>query len=115
MRYKLSVDERGATIGKNVYGQDIYLPNYLRYGVVFADGEELLEREVARAAADREMDELQLNDYSEWDSETLAPGDVRYVAIVVYMPKEVNNVANYRGDNVPSVDMGLTIYAEQTQ
>ena len=115
MRYKLSVDERGATIGKNVYGQDIYLPNYLRYGVVFADGEELLEREVAMAAADRDMDELQLNDYSEWDSETLAPGDVRYVAIVVYMPKEVNNVANYRGDNVPSVDMGLTIYAEQTQ
>lgn len=115
MRYKLSVDQLGVTIAKNVYGQDIYLPNYLRYGVMFADGEEVLERDVARTIADREMAELELNDYSEWDTVTLSPGDERYVAIVVYMPEAVDNVANYRGDTVPSVEMGLTIYAEQTQ
>lgn len=115
MRYKLSVDQLDVTIGTNVYGQDIYLPNYLRYGVVFADGEEVLERDVARTIADKEMAELKLNDYSEWDTVALSPGDERYVAVVVYMPDTVDNVANYRGDNVPSVQMGLTIYAEQTQ
>lgn len=115
IRYKLSVDEIDVTVAKNVYGQDIYLPNYLRYGIKFADGEEVLEREVARAVADRDMEELSLNDYSEWDGVILAPGDERYVAIVVYMPENIDNVANWRGDTVPSVDMGLTIYAEQTQ
>ncbi|MBQ2863611.1 MAG: hypothetical protein IJE84_05485, partial [Clostridia bacterium] len=97
MRYKLSVDEIDVTIGTSVYGQDIYLPNYLRYGVEFADGEEVLEREVARQIADRELSELRLNEYSEWDSVILEPGDVRYIAIVVYMPEEVDNTANYRG------------------
>ena len=115
MRYKLAVDQIGVTVAKNVYGQDIYLPNYLRYGIMFADSEQLIERDSAREVAQREMSELMLNDYSEWDSVTLAPGDVRYVAIVVYMPENIDNIANYRGDTAPSVDMGLTIYAEQTQ
>ena len=113
MRYKLSVDLRSVRTAKNIYGADIYLPNYLRYGVVFADSETMLERDVARIVADRDMSELKLNSYSEWDNVTMSVDDVRYVAIVVYMPEEVDNIANYRDDHAPSVEMGLTIYAEQ--
>jgi hypothetical protein len=29
------------------------------------------------------------------------------------MPEEVGNVANYRGDTVPEVDLGITVKADQ--
>ena len=41
--YKVSVTVQDFTTGKNAWGEDIYLPNYLRYGVVFAESEEELE------------------------------------------------------------------------
>ncbi len=113
MNYRLSADIRSVTVGRSIFGSDIYLPNYLRYGVVFGDAEADLTRESARETAENEMEELTLNSYSEWDSVTLSPGEERYVTLIVYMPEHVDNFANYRGDAVPSVEMGLTVYAEQ--
>ncbi len=114
MNYKLSLDVRSVTTAKNVFGSDIYLPNYLRYGVLYGDSEASLTREQAQTDSSiREMADLALNTYSEWDSVTLSPGQERYVSIIVYMPQEVSNVANYRGNTVPTVEMGLTVYAQQ--
>jgi hypothetical protein len=39
--------------------------------------------------------------------------DAHYAALVVYMPEEVNNVANYRGASVPKVKLGITVHAQQ--
>lgn len=113
INYKLSVDIRGITLGKSVLGNEIYLPDYLRYGVSFSSDESELTRELARDIADREMSELKLNSFSQWDSVTLAPGETRYVALAVWMPENVGNSANYR-EAAPSVDLGLTVYAEQS-
>lgn len=113
MRYRLSIDVRGVAVVPSVLGNEIYLPNYLRYGVLFGDDEAALDREMAQAAAPNEMGELQFNHFSEWDSVVVASGEERYIALVVYMPKEVGNVANPAGKEGPSVTLGLTIYAEQ--
>lgn len=114
MNYKLSVDVRSVTTAISVLGNEIYLPNYLRYGVLFADSETELDRELARTNAVRDMAELRFNSFSEWDSVTMQPEQERYVALVVYMPESVGNVANYFGNTVPTVEMGLTVYAQQT-
>lgn len=113
MNYRLSIDARSVTTAKNVFGGDIYLPNYLRYGVLYSDAEPDMTREEAIERAQEEMQSLTLNAYSEWDSVTLAPGQERYVTLVVYMPREVNNFANYRGSTQPSVELGITVYAQQ--
>ena len=35
--YRLAVDVNDVTIGTNVFGGKIYLPDYLKFGVIFAD------------------------------------------------------------------------------
>ena len=43
----------------------------------------------------------------------LEAGDTIYYAIVAYMPTSVNNDANHDGTNIPSIDIGLNVYASQ--
>lgn len=115
MKYKLAVDVRSVTTATSVLGNEIYLPNYLKYGVVFADSETMLDREISQQSAVRDMAELKLNSFTEYDSVIVAPTKERYAALIVYMPTTVGNVANYQGTTAPDVNMGLTIYAEQVK
>ena len=112
--HKLSVDLNSYEDAKNVYGGKIHLPSYLRFGVVFAATEPELERKTAQALADLRMcDTLHLNQYSRTDDVSVPAGGERYAALIVYMPEEVGNEANYRGTTVPRVVLGLTVYAQQ--
>ena len=43
----------------------------------------------------------------------LAANSTKYIALVVRMPKEVNNHANYRGDKIPRVELGIIVRATQ--
>ena len=113
MKYKLAIDSRSVTTAISVLGNEIYLPNHLKYGALFADSETMLNRQIAQDNAVINMAELRLNPFTKYDSIVVAPGQERYIALVVYMPTEVDNVANYRGATAPAVNMGLTIYAEQ--
>ena len=40
-------------------------------------------------------------------------GLTRYAALVVFMPEDVDNVANYRDDVPPTVELGIAVYAQQ--
>lgn len=112
--YKMSVtvdkDIQHTRTALNVYGQEIYLPNYLRYGVLFADSEPELTRLVAQKLAD----EYILDTWSKQSEKPLVAGDEPcYAALIVYMPEEVGNEANYRDDHAPMVGLGITILAQQ--
>ena len=114
MQYKLSIDVRSVKTVPGVLGNDIYLPNYLRYGVVFGANEDEMTRELARKNAAWEMAPLELNNFTQWDDVILAPGAERILALIVHMPESVGNQANHRGQTPPSVGMGITVYAQQT-
>lgn len=115
--YKLAVDVDSVTVAQSMLGNDIYLPNYLKYGVLFGADEAELDRELARVLADKpfpaESADYPLNMYSEKDSVTVDVGDERFIAIIVRMPEEVGNAANYRGETVPKVELGITVTASQ--
>ena len=115
--YKLSVDVNDVIVAQSVLGNDIYLPNYLKYGVLFGADEASLTRETAKVIAENEFPgetmNFPLNVYSEKDSVVLQPDDERYIALIVRMPEEVGNAANYRGVTVPKVDLGITVKASQ--
>lgn len=110
--YKLSVQMNSFTDSVNVDGQVLHLPDHLRFGVVFGADEAALDRALAREYAAEDMEAYCLDTYSQKDTVTLSAGQVRYAALVVYMPTNVGNEANYRGD-VPQVELGLRVFAQQ--
>lgn len=122
--YQLSVNMNDYTPGVNESGQPIYLPNYLKFGAVIAENEETLSREVAKAAATKYLDNgdepttemLPLNTYSSSIGQLETEPDnekVDYAALILYMPEKVGNEANYRGTDIPTVELGITVFASQ--
>lgn len=112
--YKLAIDINGYVDATNVYGENFHLPDHLQFGVIFGDSEAELDRELAQMSADKMMNIMcGANTYTEYDT-TVKVGGERYAALIVYMPEEVSNEANYRGGKAPQVDLGITVYAQQT-
>ena len=122
--YKLSVNMNDFVPGVNEAGQPIYLPNYLKFGAVIAEDEQSLTREVARTTATKDLDDgdgstkemLPLNTYSSNIGQLEAEAgedSIDYAALILYMPEAVGNEANYRGSDIPTIDLGITVFASQ--
>lgn len=111
-RYKTAVNVTNYTIATNVYGNRFNLQDYLRFGLVTADTESELMQKLADREAAKQEAKLQLNNYTT-DYSDLAAGGVKYMALIVRMPEEVGNEANYRLDVVPKVELGLIVNATQ--
>ena len=116
-RYKIAVEVEDFENGKNAWGEDIYLPNYLRYGVVFGKTEADVQQQVKdRLAAKSQAQNAwgMLGTWSEISPYSFNPGEkAHYAALIVYMPEEVGNAANYRGFTEPRVELGITVFAQQ--
>ena len=112
--YRLAVNQTDAVLGFNQDGKAIYLPDYLKYGVVFGKTESVINRSIARTSAENNMSlaDRAFNSFA-GQRYSLKPGDIEYVAIIVHMPETVGNTANYRGDARPSVTLGITVLASQ--
>lgn len=127
--YKLSVDMVSFVAGTSVMGSPIYLPNYLKFGAIIEETEaqlqsQLASRGLAQTNATIIMDDgeqptqemLPLNTYSssvgDLDAEA-GEDSIDYAALIIYMPEEIGNEANYRGTNVPEVELGITVFASQ--
>ena len=117
--YKLSITVNGYETAPSVLGNDIILPYYLKFGAIYAEDEATLqamvdERLEARPIAADDMDLYMLNTWSKDSDYTLEAGeDPHYAALIIYMPEEVGNAANYRGDDHPTVQLGISVFAQQ--
>ncbi len=107
-----SVTINDYTTATNVFGQEFNLYEYLKFGVAVADSEADMDKAVETRALAKEIADMKLSNY---DTETasLKSGETAYLALVVRMPEEVNNEANYRGDIVPMVELGAIFSATQ--
>lgn len=116
-QYKIAVTVHDFANGKNAWGEDIYLPNYLTYGVVFAETETQLQSLVrdrleAKSHATNEWGTL--GTWSEISPYVFEVGEApHYAALIIHMPEEVGNAANYRGFQEPRVELGITVHAQQ--
>lgn len=116
-RYKIAVTVEDSKQGKTSWGENIYLPNYLRYGVVFGETEEDVRQQVrnrlaAKSYAPNAWDAL--GTWSIMSPHTYDIGEeAHYAALIVYMPETVGNKANYRGTDVPQVKLGIKVFAQQ--
>lgn len=109
-----AVNVNGCIEATNVFGQRFMLQDHLQFGVATADSEEAMKNSVPDREAAVKIADMPLHNY---DTETakLAPGGTKYIALIVRMPEEVGNIANYRGDTVPKVELGITVKADQMQ
>lgn len=119
--FKLSVTANSWVDGRNSLGNAIHLPSYLKFGVLVDNNLTDLAAAVnavggrpdARSIAALDMDDYEeLNHYNS-NSASLDVNETKYAAIVVYMPEDVGNVANYVGDTQPTVNLGVTVLASQ--
>ena len=107
-----AVNVNGYTLATNAFGQQFNLQDYLRFGVVSANTEEKMENSVPSREEAEWIADKPLHNY-ETETAVLEPGGISYLALIVRMPKEVGNIANYRGDDIPTVELGITVRADQ--
>ena len=110
--YKTAVNVSDYVPGVNAFGQSFNLQDYLKFGLVEADTEVGLDARIPNREAAVALANTNLGSYTT-DVSTLDPGKTAYMAIIVRLPEDVGNVANYRGTTVPTVKMGINVTAQQ--
>ena len=112
-KFDTAVNVNGCIKATNVFGQPFMLQEYLKFGLATANTEEEMKNSIPDRDAAVEIANEPLHNYYKSGSFELAPGKTKYIALIVRMPEEVGNIANYRGDTVPEVDLGITVKADQ--
>ena len=110
--FKTAVSVTDYTLAINVFGQSFQLQDYLKFGLTTADTEEELFEKVATRNLAKELAVMPLSNYSTETASLDAEGTV-YMALIVRMPEDVTNMANYRSDVIPRVELGLIVTATQ--
>ena len=87
-------------------------PNFLTFCVVFADTEAELTQKLAIRDLAEQQATAALSSYTS-KPDNLQAGRDAFAAVIVRMPEEVGNAANYRDNNPPSVELGITVQAMQ--
>ena len=99
------------TAGVNVNGQTFNLSDELQYGAVLNQSVPFANRDVAIDAVTSPV--ALSTPYASGEMHLAANAEPQYLALVVYMPKTVGNEANYRGDAVPTIELGVNLLATQ--
>ena len=110
LQYKLGINIFKETKGKNVAGDEFKLSDYIKFGTK-ADVTAAYEtRDAAREDVSTNAKVLS-EPYTA--SGYMAKGAAdKVIALVVYMPEEVDNVANYRATK-PEIELGIELLATQ--
>jgi len=112
LKYDFGINVVSETIGTNVAGDKFLLSDYIRYGVDADKQPEYSGREEAVNAVTASSSPLN-SAYSKKSSMKSGDPEV-YVALVVYMPETVGNVANAMvGTVAPTINLGITLKATQ--
>jgi hypothetical protein len=112
--YKTNLTVTDYVPAVNVFGDTFKLQDYLKFGVITADTEAELNALISERNAAEQIaaSEMPLNTFTS-NIDSLDVGEERFMAIVVRMPKEVGNIANFDGITVPEVHLGLIVTASQ--
>lgn len=114
LKYQFKVDAASEVIGKSVLGNDIKLSEILKFAATDPADAAPAEYTRASAQAAAEASGSNLLGYTT-STKILAPGASQYITLVVYMPETTGNEANYRGNDVPTINFKLTALATQVE
>lgn len=108
LKYQFSMNIASETTATSVNGSTFKLSEHLKYGLA-----DCTDKYADRGAARRAVagSAVSLKNYN--SEGTMLAGDYKTFALVVYMPEDVGNEANYRGNVVPTIELGLNLVATQ--
>lgn len=109
--FTIALNAFSYTLGVNKNGEEFNLKDYIKYGFVYADTEAELDTMVANRELAVEKAVTPLGEYTS-DSMALAAGNTKYMALILLMPEEVGNEANYSTVQ-PSINFGIVVTATQ--
>lgn len=112
LKYQLAVNVYNETLGKTKDGADIKLSDHLQFKVVESDTD-LADTYTRETAKNANATATKLQTYSSDVKALVNTGDTDYVALIIYMPETVGNEANHNGVDVPSIEMGVNLFATQ--
>ena len=113
LKYQFGINIVSETEGVNKAGKSFKLSDHIMFGVVEGVNGETgayanREAAVEAVGASKKISAGYTN------AGSLAKGSAPvYLALVVYMPTTVGNVANHDGINVPRIDLGINVFATQ--
>jgi predicted ribosomally synthesized peptide with SipW-like signal peptide len=124
LKYKLAVNVGNEVSGTNVDGDPFNLSDYLVFGKVdMASATAFYPVDsTGRAQARADAGSSKLATYTEADklytvNDANKPADAKtekYIALIIYMPEDVGNEANYMsGTTPPQVELGISLVATQ--
>ena len=117
LKYALEVTVADEKQGTNQAGEKFSLSQYIKYDVVKYTAEEPYENRDDAVAAVPNAVALKTG-IPAISNVSLAPKtentiDSDVLALVVYMPTTVGNVANHNGEDIPTINLGITLNATQ--
>lgn len=111
--FSTAVSVTDYTIATNVFGQSFNVQDHLLFGLTTSKTEADMDASVeTRDMAETVATTKLMKNYST-EVAFLDAGETAYIALVVCMPEEVGNEANYRGEDIPRVELGIIVKAEQ--
>ncbi len=115
LKYNLNINVANEVAGKTKEGKSILLSEHLKFGVITSEINKDVTIYENRAEAQKAVEGIAtgLKSYSTNDYVELAPESYYTMALVVFMPTTVGNEANHDGVNVPSIDLGVSLFATQ--
>ena len=116
LKYQLGINILNEIAGKNQANETFKLSDYIMFGVVEGVNGETgayTKDDAGRAAAIADVTAAKKISAGYTKAATMDPDDELYLALVVYMPTDVNNVANHNGTDIPQIDLGINVYATQ--
>ena len=112
LKYQFGINVADKVIGKTADDRDIDLSNFIEFGVVEVDAT-FADRAAARDAVKTTAGLISAG-YSSAEGHLTAGSTSNMLALVVYMPEEVGNDANYGiGKTQPEIYMGINLVATQ--
>ena len=109
LKYQFGINIESEQGGVNAAGEEFLLSDYLKYGV--AAGQTSVFANRADAIGAVEDSASPLSGYTA--NGNLTAGSEDTLALVVYMPESVGNEANYRGEQIPTIELGISVVATQ--
>ena len=113
LKYQLSVNVASEMAGTNVNNEAFNFSDYIMVGQISDITEAYADTATAIAAV---TNATKLSELNTATTATLTSGDDTYIALVVYMPTDVGNEANYKtGTTAPQITLGIELVATQVE
>jgi len=114
LKYALGIGILEESGSFNEAGEYFLLSDHIKFGVVETTEQVTYAKRSDAINALTESKLISAGYTSEYELESTDGEDVRYATLVLYMPEETTNVANYAtGQNPPEIKLGIKVVATQ--